>query len=135
MPQKQVYFFPFFRFFNACAQRRGCINIESIISDFLVPRYPFLTTFADWTPKEFASHNKLRVDKEIFLRAGKLDDFDSKDLSTDFDWREAGAVARAKDQGFSCRFLWAFSTIGNIESISANFFSKSVVKNGFFGIL
>ncbi|XP_045764947.1 uncharacterized protein LOC123867113 [Maniola jurtina] len=84
-----------------------------------------ITRFSDLTLQEFLtkqtclkpSGNILYVDCRSVARGMRNED-EILELPTDIDWRDKHVVTRVKDQGH-CGSCWAFSAVGNVESIYA----------------
>jgi len=80
--------------------------------------------FSDMSPEEFKQiYRPQIVDPRVLakscLATGVTATIPSNSgVPTSFDWRDKGMVTRVKDQG-QCGSCWAFSTIGNMESLWA----------------
>jgi cathepsin F len=83
-----------------------------------------VTQFSDLTPDEFAKqYLTLDISHLKRLRALKsqnklIPTFANGEAPNAWDWREKGVVSQVKNQG-SCGSCWAFSAVGNIESLYA----------------
>ncbi|CAN1824198.1 Cysteine protease RD19A [Linum perenne] len=73
-----------------------------------------ITKFMDLTPKEFRQQHLGMRKLQVPSDANKAPVLPTKDLPTDFDWRDHGAVGKVKDQG-SCGSCWSFSVTGALE--------------------
>jgi len=77
-----------------------------------------VTEFADMSPEEFRSslsgYKRLPMSGQSFIDSSTH----TKELPSSVDWREAGIITEAKNQG-SCGSCWAFATTEQIESYAA----------------
>ncbi|XP_058213241.1 probable cysteine protease RD19B [Rhododendron vialii] len=74
-----------------------------------------VTQFSDLTQSEFRrNHLGLKGSLRLPSDANKAPILPTKDLPTDYDWRDHGAVSTVKNQG-SCGSCWSFSTTGAME--------------------
>ncbi|XP_075181485.1 cathepsin W-like [Anomaloglossus baeobatrachus] len=74
-----------------------------------------VTKFSDLTDEEFTRNTLPYGDafpsnnvKQLKVEATPVDD--------SCDWRKAGVISKAKDQGTKCYSCWAFAAVGNIEA-------------------
>jgi cathepsin F len=88
-----------------------------------------INEFFDLTPSEFAkSHLNLEISYLQRLKAEAVavrPHFKNGNAPESYDWRDQGKVSSVKNQGM-CGSCWAFSAIGNIESVYAIKTGKNV---------